>query len=45
VDLRMDTKETHIKEIGLYAQNLLTILDSIVNNIYFHFRGRIYMTI
>ena len=26
----MDTKETRIKEIGLYAQNLLTILDSIV---------------
>ena len=35
----MDTKETHIKEIGLYAQNLLIILDSIVNNSYFYFGG------
>ena len=30
--LRMDTKRTCVqKEIGLYAQNMLTILGSIVN--------------
>ena len=27
----MDTKKTYFKEIGLYAQNLITILESIVN--------------
>ena len=38
VDLRTDTRKTHIKEIGLHSQNVLTVLNSIVNR--FYFRGR-----
>ena len=31
VDLKMDTKKTCSKEIGLHAKNMLTIIGSIVN--------------
>jgi hypothetical protein len=37
---RTDTKKTCLKEIGLYGQNMITILDSIVNVV-----GEIFMTI
>ena len=37
---RTDTKKMCLKEIGLHAQNMITILDSIVNVI-----GETFMTI
>ena len=41
VDLRMDTKkDAFLEDIGLRAQNLLTILNSRINMV-----GRTYMTI